>query len=147
MKNKWMTSLSREASTRGFGKMKNDSVINRKATEFALRIIKAYQFLTTEKNEYVMSKQLLRSGTAIGALIREAEFAESKNDFAHKLHIALKEANETAYWLLLLYKSEYIDASSYKSIDLDVKELIKLLVCIIKTSKSNNQKKKQDDNI
>lgn len=89
--------------------MKNDSVINRKATEFALRIIKAYQFLTTEKNEYVMSKQLLRSGTAIGALIREAEFAESKNDFAHKLRIALKEANETDYWLLLLSESNYIE--------------------------------------
>lgn len=85
MKNEWMTSFSRETSIRGFGKMKNDIAINRKATEFALRIIKAYQFLTTEKNEYVMSKQLLRSGTAIGALIREAGFAESKNDFAHKL--------------------------------------------------------------
>ena len=85
MKNGWITSFFREMSTRGFDKMKNDSVINRKATEFALRIIKAYHFLTTEKNEYVMSKQLLRSGTAIGALIREAEFAESKNDFAHRL--------------------------------------------------------------
>lgn len=138
MKNEWMTSFPREASTRGFGKMKNDSVINRKATEFALRIIKAYQFLTTEKNEYVMSKQLLRSGTAIGALIREAEFAESKNDFAHKLHIALKEANETDYWLLLLSESNYIEKTAYDSIQSDCTELIKLLVSIIKTAKSNS---------
>ena len=69
--------------------MKNDSIINRKSTEFALCIIKAYQFLITEKHEFILSKQLLRSGTAIG--IREAEFAESKNDFIHKLHIALKK--------------------------------------------------------
>ena len=113
-------------------------VINRKATEFALRIIKAYQFLTTEKNEYVMSKQLLRSGTAIGALIREAEFAESKNDFAHKLRIALKEANETDYWLLLLSESNYIEKTAYDSIQSDCIELIKLLVSIIKTAKSNS---------
>lgn len=118
--------------------MKNDSVINRKATEFALRIIKAYQFLTTEKNEYVMSKQLLRSGTAIGALIRAAEFAESKNDFAHKLRIALKEANETDYWLLLLSESNYIEKTAYDSIQSDCIELIKLLVSIIKTAKSNS---------
>jgi len=103
-----------------------------------LRIIKAYQFLTTEKNEYVMSKQLLRSGTAIGALIREAEFAESKNDFAHKLHIALKEANETDYWLLLLSESNYIEKTAYDSIQSDCTELIKLLVSIIKTAKSNS---------
>lgn len=118
--------------------MKNDSVINRKATEFALLIIKAYQFLTTEKNEYVMSKQLLLSGTAIGALIREAEFAESKNDFAHKLRIALKEANETDYWLLLLSESNYIEKTAYDSIQSDCIELIKLLVSIIKTAKSNS---------
>lgn len=123
------------------------SVVYGKSLNFALRIVKAYQYLNDEKGEHILSKQLLRSGTAIGAMVCEAEFAENANDFVHKLHIALKEANETAYWLLLLYKSEYIDASSYESIDQDAKELIKLLVCIIKTSKENNQKKKQAEKI
>lgn len=116
--------------------MKNESVVNQKSTEFALRIIKAYQYLTIKKKEIVMSKQLLRCGTAIGALICEAEFAESKNDFVHKLHIALKEANEANYWLLLLSKSDYIDNTSYNSIHADCTELIKLLTSIIKTAKS-----------
>lgn len=120
------------------------SVVYGKSLNFALRIVKAYQYLNDEKGERILS---LRSGTAIGAMVCEAEFAESASDFIHKLHIALKEANETAYWLLLLYKSDYIDASSYESIDQDAKELIKLLVCIIKTSKENNQKKKQVEKI
>lgn len=117
--------------------MNTDNLIDNKSVQFALRIIKAYQFLSTEKKELVMSKQLLRSGTAIGALIKEAEFAESKNDFIHKLHIALKEANETSYWLLLLSESNYIDKASYLSIDEDCNEIIKLLVSIIKSCKSN----------
>lgn len=119
------------------------SVVYGKSLNFALRIVKAYQYLNDEKGERILSKQLLRSGTAIRAMVCEAEFAESASDFIHKLHIALKEANETAYWLLLLYKSDYIDASSYESIDQDAKEL----VCIIKTSKENNQKKKQAEKI
>ena len=139
MKNEWMTSFSREASIRGFGKMKNDSVINRKATEFALRIIKAYQFLTTEKNEYVMSKQLLRSGTAIGALIREAEFAESKNDFAHKLHIALKEANETGYWLELLFRTNYISEAEYQSLDSACTRIRVMLIASLNTAKAHTK--------
>ena len=117
--------------------MNTDNLIDNKSVQFALRIIKAYQFLSTEKKEQVMSKQLLRSGTAIGALIKEAEFAESKNDFIHKLHIALKEANETSYWLLLLSESNYINKVSYLSIDADCNEIIKLLVSIIKSCKSN----------
>lgn len=117
--------------------MSTDNLIDNKSVQFALRIIKAYQFLSTEKKELVMSKQLLRSGTAIGALIKEAEFAVSKNDFIHKLHIALKEANETSYWLLLLSESNYIDKASYLSIDADCNEIIKLLVSIIKSCKSN----------
>ena len=84
-----------------------------------------------------MSKQVLRSGTAIGAMIREAEQGESKADFVHKLAIALKEANETEYWLDLLFHSEYIEQKSYDSINVDTKELIKLLVSIIKTSKQS----------
>lgn len=104
---------------------------------FALRIIKAYKYLTTEKQEFVISKQLLRSGTAIGALVREAEFAESKNDFIHKLGIALKEANETEYWLILLKESDHIPIGSFESILSDCREQIKLLVSIIKSAKAN----------
>ena len=107
--------------------MRSKSIIKQKSVAFALRIIKAFRFLKEQKGEYVMSKQLLRSGTAIGALIREAEFAESKKDFIHKLHISLKEANETDYWLTLLHES----------IQADCTELIKLLTSIIKSSKCN----------
>ncbi len=117
--------------------MNKDSILDQKSVAFSLRIIKAYRFLQENKNEYVLSKQLLRSGTAIGALVREAEFAESSGDFVHKLHIALKEANESDYWLLLLKESGYIDEVSYLSIKQDCKELIKLLVSIVKTTKSH----------
>lgn len=86
-----------------------DNVIKNKSFNFALRIVKLYQFLNQEKKEYVISKQLLRSGTAIGALVRESEQAESKLDFIHKLAIAQKEANETDYWLELLFQSEYLN--------------------------------------
>ena len=117
--------------------MKNGSVISDKSLDFALRIIKAYKFLINEKQEYVLSKQILRSGTAIGALFREGEFAESKKDFIHKLSIALKEANETEYWLVLLKESDYISEESFCSIHTDCVELIKLLVSIIKSSKNS----------
>ncbi len=82
-----------------------------------------------------MSKQLLRSGTAIGALVRESEHAESKADFVHKLSIALKEANETEYWLDLLYETSFLDASTFVVFQKDIKELLKILVSIIKTTK------------
>jgi four helix bundle protein len=83
---------------------------------------------------------MLRSGTAIGALIREAEHAESKADFVNKLSIALKEANETEYWLMHLHDSDYFDDNSFSSIVADCQELIKMLISIIKTSKHNNAK-------
>ena len=92
-----------------------DNVIKNKSFNFALRIVKLYQFLNQEKKEYVLSKQLLRSGTAIGALVRESEQAESKLDFIHKLAIAQKEANETDYWLELLFKSEYLNETQFQS--------------------------------
>lgn len=120
------------------GNLKDNNILDKKTLSFALRIIKAYKFLINEKLEFVLSKQLLRSGTAIGALVREAEFAESRNDFIHKLSIALKEANETDYWLTLLHESEYISDDSFVSIQSDCKELIKLLVSIIKTAKGNH---------
>ncbi len=117
--------------------MRSKSIIKQKSVAFALRIIKAFRFLKEQKGEYVMSKQLLRSGTAIGALIREAEFAESKKDFIHKLHISLKEANEKDYWLTLLHESDYINDIAFQSIQADCTELIKLLTSIIKFSKCN----------
>ncbi|WP_036489746.1 four helix bundle protein [Myxosarcina sp. GI1] len=113
-----------------------ENAIKDKSFAFALRIVKLYQYLTKEKKEYVLSKQLLRSGTAIGALVREAQQAESKADFIHKLAIALKEANETDYWLELLHQSGYIDLKGFQSISTDAEELLKLLTSIIKTTKN-----------
>ena len=113
-----------------------ENVIRDKSFAFALRIVKLYQYLTGQKKEYVLSKQLLRSGTAIGALVREAKQAESKADFIHKLAIALKEANETDYWLELLHQSGYIDSKGFQSISTDAEELLKLLTSIIKTAKN-----------
>ena len=110
-------------------------IVRDKSFSFALRIIKLSKYLNERKKEYVLSKQVLRSGTAVGALIREAEQGESKADFIHKLAIALKEAKETEYWLALLFHSDYVEEKSYLSINTDVEELIKLLVSIIKTSK------------
>lgn len=102
--------------------------------------LSAINFLQTEKREYVLSKQLLRSGTSIGANIREAEQAQSKIDFIHKLSIALKEANETEYWLELLNQSGYLEQKLFESLYIDCKEMLKLLTSIIKTSKQNNGK-------
>ena len=106
-----------------------------KSFAFALRVVKLAKHLQGEKKEFVLSKQVLRSGTAIGALVREAEHAESKADFIHKMTIALKEANETLYWLDLLHQSDYIDRLSFESIGADSEELLKLLVATVKTSK------------
>jgi four helix bundle protein len=115
-------------------------IVHEKSFAFALRVVRLYKYLCEEKREYILSKQLLRSGTAVGALVREAEHAESKSDFIHKMAIALKEANETQYWLELLYQSEYLNIQGYESINNDSLELIKLLVSIVKTAKINNSK-------
>lgn len=114
-----------------------ENVIKNKSFNFAFRIVKIYQYLTEIKREFVLSKQLLRSGTAIGALVRESEHAESKADFIHNLSIALKEANESDYWIELLHRSGYISEPEYKSIFSDLDEIIRLLVSIIKSSKTN----------
>lgn len=92
--------------------------------------------LVSEKREFVLSKQTLRSGTAIGALIRESEFAASKADFINKLTVSLKEANETEYWLMLLYDTEYLNNDEFVQLRFECKELIAMLVSSIKTSKS-----------
>ena len=113
-----------------------DNIIKLKSFSFAIRIVKLYKYLSEEKREFVLSKQMLRSGTAIGALIRESEHAESKADFIHKLSISLKEANETEYWLMLLKETDYISQKKFDSINNDIIELLKLLISIIRTSKA-----------
>ena len=114
----------------------SENVIKTKSFNFALRIVKLYQFLCADKKEFVLSKQLLRSGTAIGALVRESEHAESKPDFIHKLAIAQKEINETLYWLELRLKTDYLKTSEFESINSDAVEIIKIITSIIKTTKS-----------
>lgn len=108
-----------------------------KSFKFSARVVRLYRYLEAEKKDYVLSKQLLRSGTAIGALYREAEYAESKNDFIHKLGIAQKESNETLYWLELLKETDYLEQEQFDSIYKDAEELLKLLTSILKSSKAN----------
>lgn len=112
------------------------NAVKDKSFAFALRVVKLAKYLQDEKREFVLSRQVLRSGTAIGALIREAEHAQSKPDFVNKMSIALKEANETDYWIDLLHQSGYLTAESHHSIHPEIQELIKLLVSIVKSSKS-----------
>ena len=113
---------------------KNDPLAE-KSFSFSLRIIKLYKYMQSQHKEFILSKQILRSGTSIGALIREAKYAQSKADFLNKLMIALKEANETHYWLELLWKSGYINTKMYQSIEPEIKTLLKLLVSSTKTIK------------
>lgn len=114
-----------------------DNIVADKSKAFAIRIIKFYKYLCTEHKEFVLSKQILRSGTSIGANIRESRNAQSKADFINKMSIALKEADETAYWLELLVESETISNQQFVSLYKDIEELICLLVSIVKTSRSN----------
>ena len=112
-----------------------ESVLREKSYAFAIRVVNLCRFLCDDKKEFVLSKQLLRSGTAIGALIREAEFGQSKADFISKMSIALKEANETNYWLNLLKDTKYLNEKMFESISVDCLELIKMLVATVKTAK------------
>ena len=107
-----------------------------KSKNFALRTIKLYQYLSAEKKEFVLSKQVLRSGTSIGANVKEAIRGQSKADFYAKMNIALKEASETEYWLELLHESDYIDKAAFENIYADCQEILKLLVSITKTQKA-----------
>ena len=115
--------------------MRNDNIIILKSKDFALRIIRLYVFLTESKREYVLSKQILRCGTSIGANVKEAMRGQSKPDFYSKLNIALKEASETEYWLELLHESNMIDDAAFESIYFDCQEIIRILVSITKTQK------------
>ncbi len=120
---------------------KRPNVIKDKSFVFALRIVKCYKFLV-ENKEFVLSKQLLRSGTAVGTLVREAEHAESTADFIHKMAIAQKEANETEYWIELLHQSDFLDIGQYNSIIKDIQELSMILASIIITSKEKKYGKR-----
>lgn len=110
------------------------NIVKDKNFDFAIDIVNLYKELVAKK-EFVMSKQLLRSGTSIGANIREAEFAQSKADFIHKMSISLKEANETDYWLELLYKTEFIGEIIFNKFKMKSTEILKILVKIVKSSK------------
>ena len=111
------------------------SILKEKSYVFAIRVVKLSQFLREERKEFVLSKQILRSGTAIGALVREAEFGQSKADFRSKMSIALKEANETDYWLNLLKDTNYLSEKMFQSFSEDCLELIRILVATVKTTK------------
>lgn len=119
--------------------MKTKNIIVDKSKAFAIRIINLYKYLCDEKKEYVLSKQLLRSGTSIGANIKEAIRGQSKDDFAHKMNISLKEASESEYWLELLYETDYITEQQFNSIIGDCTELIKILTSIIKSSRKEGK--------
>lgn len=114
-----------------------ENIAKERSFEFSILIVRLCRDLRRHHREYEISSQLIRSGTAIGALINESRFAESKKDFIHKLSIALKEANETAYWIKLLFATETIDKQLYQSLESKAEELIKLLVASTKTLKYN----------
>lgn len=114
-----------------------ENVVKTKSFLFAIRVVKLYQYLCLDKKEFVLSKQLLRSGTSVGAMIRESEHAESKADFKHKLAIAQKEINETMYWLELLKETDYLTQDQFISLHTDAIEIIKLVTSIIKSTKAN----------
>lgn len=114
--------------------MANDSIAKEKSMAFAIRIVRLYQYLAAERKEFVLSKQLLRSGTSIGANIAEAIYGSSRRDFVAKLQIALKECAETAYWLELLHSCDYISDQMYRSLSVDCEELRKILSSSVKSS-------------
>ena len=116
-----------------------DNIIDQKSKAFAVRIVRFTRYLQEEKKEFVLSKQILRSGASIGAKTRERKNAQSKADFVSKLSIALKEADETQYWLELLYESDILDKTMYNSLNNDLKEIIAIITLSIITAK-NNQK-------
>ena len=116
--------------------MSRESILKIKSFDFAIRIIKLNKYLKKVHSEYELSQQIVRSGTSVGAIIREAEHAESRKDFLHKLNIGLKEINESIYWLELLFATDYIDKRMFGSIINDAEELLKMLIASIKTIKA-----------
>jgi four helix bundle protein len=127
--------------------MKQDNVVRVKSYAFALRIVKLYRWLCDEKKEFVLSKQVLRSGTSVGANVEEAIGGQSDRDFHAKMTIAYKEVRETHYWLRLLHDSNFIDEAAFSSIAADCEELLKLLGSITKTMKSRIANGKSGDKL
>lgn len=122
------------------------NILSDKSKDFAVRILNLYKYLTTEKQEYILSKQIFRSGTSIGANIAEAIRAESQADFIHKLYISYKEAGETLYWIEIANRGGFLDENQSQSLYEDCEELVKMLTSIIKTSKVNlNSKPKNSE--
>jgi four helix bundle protein len=117
---------------------KRKGAIVKQSFDFAVRIIHLYKYLKEEKREYVLSKQLLRSGTAVGALVRESQNAESKADFIHKLGIAQKECDESIYWLELIVETSYLSKEAFESLDFDARSILKMIRSAIITTKTNN---------
>ena len=115
--------------------MRDDNTVVIKSKAFAIRVINLYKYLIQEKQEFVLSKQVLKSGTSIGANVREAVRAQSRADFISKIGIAFKESDETCYWLELLHETAFIGDSEFNSVYADADELVKLLAAILKTSK------------
>ena len=115
------------------------STIHEKSLAFAVRCVMLQRLLSSERNEYVLSKQLLRSGTSIGANVREGKNAQSKADFIAKMHVALKECNETKYWLELLHEAEYIEERAFFSIYADCRTVLYLLISILRSSKTEHK--------
>lgn len=116
-----------------------ENILKKKSFDFAIRIINLYKFLKKEQNEFIFYRQIVKSGTSIGAMFREAEHGESLKDFVHKLNIGLKEANESIYWLELLYATDFISEKMYRSIIKDCEELLRLLIASVKTTKKKLQ--------
>lgn len=112
-----------------------ENVIKSKSFDFAVEIVNLYKDLANNKKEYVMSRQLLKSATSIGANVREAEFAQSKADFTNKMSISLKEANETDYWIDLLHATDYLNLETFEKYKPKTQEMLRLLVSIVKSSK------------
>jgi four helix bundle protein len=119
--------------------MNKESVLKTKSFDFAIRIVKLSRYLKERQSEYQLSQQILKAGTSVGAMVREAEHAESRKDFLHKLNIGLKEINESIYWLDLLFATDYLSKRMYESIKKDSLELLKMLIASIKTIKASNK--------
>jgi len=119
--------------------MEENNILYQKSYAFSIRIVRLMQYLHAQKKEFTLSRQILRSGTAIGALVSEAKYAQSRADFLNKLMVALKEANETRYWLNLLYDTDYISSAQHTSLLSDNKEIIGILVATTKTIKENKK--------
>ena len=113
------------------------NILKEKSFDFAVRIVRLYKYLRYKKEEYILSKQLMRSGTSIGAMVREAEHSESRQDFIHKISIAQKGTNETLYWLELLSATHYLTNTEYESINSDATEIMRLITAILRTAKKS----------